>query len=105
MLVLAAPSTSAADRPAPLAAPALRDRRGAFTLGLYHALNVGSDLTGTRGLIFVGDLAAPVLWLVYARILMPRSKPRPALPRTPPVRRAPRQRRPLTPSADAAVPA
>lgn len=48
----------------------------AFTLGLFHALNVGSDLTGTRGLIFVGITTAPVLWLAYARILMPRAKPR-----------------------------
>ena len=58
----------------------------AFTLGLYHSLNVGSDLTGTRGLIFVGIMAAPVMWLAYARILMPRAKPRqgPARP-VPPV--------------------
>lgn len=44
----------------------------AFTIGLYHALNVGTDLTGTRGLIFAGIVAAPVVWLVYARILLPR---------------------------------
>ena len=55
----------------------------AFTLGLYHALNVGSDFTGARGLLFVGIAAAPVLWLAYARILMPRAKPRPAPPRPP----------------------
>ena len=56
----------------------------AFTLGLYHALNVGSDLTGVRGLLFVGVAAAPVLWLAYARILMPRQT-RKAPPRlTPP---------------------
>ncbi len=51
---------------------------GAFAIGLYHALNVGSDLTGIRGLIFAGIFAAPVVWLVYARILMPRAKPRQA---------------------------
>ena len=55
---------------------------GAFAIGLYHALNVGSDLTGIRGLIFAGIFAAPVVWLVYARILMPRAKPRQAA--TPP---------------------
>ena len=27
----------------------------AFALGLYHALNVGTDLTGTRGLILAGS--------------------------------------------------
>jgi len=58
---------------------------GAFAVGLYHALNVGTDLTGTRGLVLAGIVAAPVVWLVYARILMPRSRPekvptRPALP-------------------------
>ncbi len=54
----------------------------AFTIGLYHALNVGTDLTGTRGLIFAGIVAAPVVWLVYARILMPRPAARHAPVRT-----------------------
>ena len=59
---------------------------GAFAIGLYHALNVGSDLTGTRGLIFAGICLAPVVWLVYARLLMPRAQPRQAPPRpAPPV--------------------
>ena len=53
---------------------------GAFTIGLYHALNVGTDVAGTRGLIFAGIFLAPVVWLVFARILMPRPRPR----RTPP---------------------
>ncbi len=44
----------------------------AFAIALYHAINVGSDLTGTRGLIIAGSIAAPVVWLTYARILMPR---------------------------------
>jgi methionine sulfoxide reductase heme-binding subunit len=44
----------------------------AFAIGLYHALNVGTDLTGTRGLIFAGIVAGPIAWLTYARILMPR---------------------------------
>jgi sulfoxide reductase heme-binding subunit YedZ len=59
---------------------------GAFAIGLYHAINVGSDLTGNRGLIFAGICLAPVVWLVYARLLMPRSRPPqpPARP-TPPV--------------------
>ena len=59
---------------------------GAFAIGLYHALNVGSDLTGNRGLIFAGICLAPVVWLVYARLLMPRARPPqpPARP-TPPV--------------------
>lgn len=56
----------------------------AFALGLYHALNVGTDLTGTRGLIVVGVAAAPVAWLTYARILMPRSSARQAVPRSAP---------------------
>ena len=59
---------------------------GAFAIGLYHAINVGSDLTGNRGLIFAGICLAPVVWLVYARLLMPRARPSqaPARP-TPPV--------------------
>jgi sulfoxide reductase heme-binding subunit YedZ len=48
----------------------------AFSIGLYHALNVGTDLTGLRGLVFAGIATAPVVWLVYARILMPRPRPR-----------------------------
>jgi sulfoxide reductase heme-binding subunit YedZ len=51
----------------------------AFALGLYHALNVGTDLAGTRGLILAGVAVAPVSWLVYARILIPRAQPRPAV--------------------------
>jgi predicted ferric reductase len=54
----------------------------AFSIGLYHALNVGTDLTGIRGLIIVGSAAAPVVWLVYARILMPRTRPGSPLPRS-----------------------
>ena len=57
----------------------------AFAIGLYHALNVGTDLTGTRGLVFAGVVAAPVVWLVFARILMPRpgARPTPARPAPP----------------------
>ena len=63
-----------------------------FAIGLYHALNVGTDLTGTRGLIFAGIVAAPVLWLVYARILLPR----------PGVRKAPARTAPPAPSTSVA---
>jgi methionine sulfoxide reductase heme-binding subunit len=56
----------------------------AFFFGLYHALNVGTDLAGTRGLIFAGVAAAPVCWLVFARILIPRPSPiRPDAPAPP----------------------
>jgi sulfoxide reductase heme-binding subunit YedZ len=73
----------------------------AFTIGLYHALNVGTDLTGTRGLIFAGIAAAPVTWLVFARILIPRSTPRKAPPRplppTPPAAAQPERLRTAVP--------
>lgn len=55
-----------------------------FAMGLYHALNVGTDLTGARGLVVVGIAAAPVVWLAYARILMPRSAARHAASRPAP---------------------
>jgi methionine sulfoxide reductase heme-binding subunit len=58
---------------------------GAFAIGLYHALNVGSDVTGIRGLVFAGIFAAPVVWLTYARILMPRAKAQPAASARPPL--------------------
>jgi methionine sulfoxide reductase heme-binding subunit len=56
----------------------------AFAIGLYHAINVGTDVTGPRGLILAGIVAAPVTWLVYARILMPRSRAGVAAPRPTP---------------------
>ncbi len=46
----------------------------AFALALGHGLTAGTDLRGTTGLIVAGGLLAPVLWLVYARILMPRAQ-------------------------------
>lgn len=56
----------------------------AFFLGLGHALATGTDLTGTRGMIFGAAASAPVLWLTFARILMPRAPARPAPPRPAP---------------------
>ena len=53
----------------------------AFALALGHALHAGTDLTATTGLVFAAIVLAPVLWLTFARILMPRA-PRPlAAPR------------------------
>ena len=45
---------------------------GAFALALGHALHAGTDLQGVTGLVFGAVAVAPVLWLVFARILMPR---------------------------------
>ncbi len=43
----------------------------AFASGLGHALHAGTDLQGTRGLVFAGVAVAPVLWLTFVRILTP----------------------------------
>ena len=58
----------------------------AFTAGLWHALNVGSDLVGTRGLAFAAVAITPVLWLIFVRILTPRTtnKPPPGRKAAPP---------------------
>lgn len=60
----------------------------AFALALGHALTAGTDLRGTTGLLVAGGLSAPVLWLVYVRILASRlpvaerrSPPTPSHPR------------------------
>jgi methionine sulfoxide reductase heme-binding subunit len=50
-----------------------------FFLGLWHALTAGSDLIDLRGLAFAAVAAAPVLWLTFARILMPQAARRPAV--------------------------
>jgi hypothetical protein len=55
---------------------------GAFALALGHALHAGTDLRGTTGLVFAGVALAPILWLVFARILMPRPG-RPVVPPPP----------------------
>jgi sulfoxide reductase heme-binding subunit YedZ len=52
----------------------------AFFLALGHALRAGTDLQATTGLVFAGVALAPVLWLTFARILMPHPT-RPATPR------------------------
>jgi sulfoxide reductase heme-binding subunit YedZ len=54
----------------------------AFALALGHGLTAGTDLRGVTGLIVAGVLAAPAVWLVYARILVPRPQPgrRPVTP-------------------------
>jgi len=54
----------------------------AFACGLGHGLTAGTDLRGTTGLIVAGGLAAPAVWLVYARLLVPKTVPRRA-PRAP----------------------
>jgi methionine sulfoxide reductase heme-binding subunit len=51
---------------------------GAFVLFLGHALTVGTDLKGLGGPVLVALSAGPVLWLGLARILLPRTAPRPA---------------------------
>lgn len=58
----------------------------AFALALGHALHAGTDLQGTTGLVFGAIAISPILWLVFARILMPRQaaaprrRPAPAEP-------------------------
>ena len=54
-----------------------------FALGLGHALTVGTDVRGGTGLIFAGLAGGPVLWLTFARILMPRAGARPVRPQPP----------------------
>ena len=54
----------------------------AFGLALAHALTAGTDLVGIRGPILAAIALGPVLWLGFARILLPRApapRPRPAL--------------------------
>lgn len=48
----------------------------AIALALGHALHAGTDLRGTTGLVFAAVAIMPILWLTFARILMPRP-PRP----------------------------
>lgn len=46
-----------------------------FALGLGHALTTGTDTRGGMGLVVAALAGAPVLWLTFARILMPRTAP------------------------------
>lgn len=55
---------------------------GAFAIALWHGLTAGTDLKGTPGLVIAAGFAAPVLWLTFARILMPRPERRPTKRRT-----------------------
>jgi sulfoxide reductase heme-binding subunit YedZ len=45
----------------------------AYAFALGHGLTAGSDLRAATGLIVAGALVAPAVWLVYARILIPRA--------------------------------
>lgn len=60
----------------------------AFFLGLWHALTAGTDLVDVRGLVFAASAAAPVLWLTFARVLMPRVAPKRPAPVRQPARAA-----------------
>ncbi|HEY6960531.1 MAG TPA: hypothetical protein VI408_01440 [Gaiellaceae bacterium] len=44
----------------------------AFACAVGHGLTAGTDMRGTTGLLVAGGAIAPSLWLVYARILVPR---------------------------------
>lgn len=52
----------------------------AFAGAVGHGLTAGTDLRGMTGLLVVGGLIAPALWLVWVRILVPRL---PSAPRRP----------------------
>jgi sulfoxide reductase heme-binding subunit YedZ len=44
----------------------------AFALAVAHALTAGTDLAGVRGLVVAAVALGPVLWLGFARVLLPR---------------------------------
>jgi methionine sulfoxide reductase heme-binding subunit len=46
-----------------------------FACGLGHLLAAGSDTRGTMGLVAAALAIGPVLWLTFARILIPRVPP------------------------------
>ena len=50
---------------------------GAFALSLGHALLVGTDLQGLGGPLLALLAAGPVIWLVFYRLLVGRTAPRP----------------------------
>ncbi len=55
----------------------------AFLLALGHALTAGSDLKGINGPLLAALAAGPVVWLVFYRILAPRTLGAPAKPASP----------------------
>ena len=78
----------------------------AFFLALGHALHAGTDLQATTGLVFGAIALAPILWLTFARILMPHPT-RPATPRRAGPRAVSREQPapPRAPTAGGALPA
>ena len=47
----------------------------AFVLSLGHALTAGTDLRGVGGPALAAITAGPVIWLVFVRLLSPRTTP------------------------------
>ncbi len=54
-----------------------------FACGLGHLLTVGTDVRGTTGFVVAVLAAGPVIWLTFARILMPRTAARAQAPAPP----------------------
>ena len=54
-----------------------------FACGLGHLLTTGTDVRGTTGFVVAVLAAGPVIWLTFARILIPRTAPRPPAPAPP----------------------
>ena len=50
---------------------------GAFAIALWHGLTAGTEFKGAPGLVIAAAVIAPVLWLTFARILIPRPERRP----------------------------
>jgi methionine sulfoxide reductase heme-binding subunit len=59
----------------------------AFVLSLGHALTAGTDLKGVGGSALAAIAAGPVIWLVFVRLLTPRTAP-PARAKSAPARAA-----------------
>ena len=55
-----------------------------FACGLGHLLTTGTDVHGTTGFVVAVLAAGPVIWLTFARILIPRTPARAQAP-VPPV--------------------
>jgi sulfoxide reductase heme-binding subunit YedZ len=54
----------------------------AFAAAVGHGLAAGTDLRAITGLLVAGGLVAPAVWLVWARILIPRMPAIRAAPRS-----------------------